>query len=218
MDKMNMNDLKEMFSYMADEIMSKESMLTEIDKIIGDGDHGIGMALGFRAVKESLPNMEICSVNELFKEVGLTMLDAMGGASGVIFGTMFISGYGAVPLTEYLSLSDLSLMLKESLDKIKQRGKAKLGDKTMVDSLEPAVEGLLASAQKRETLLEGLKNAKTKAVEGAEKTKEYTAGKGRAESYGAESIGVPDPGAVSVSIIFHAMYEYVKTYWKGGEK
>ncbi|MEE0420279.1 MAG: dihydroxyacetone kinase subunit DhaL [Lachnospiraceae bacterium] len=217
MNELNITQVKEMFAFMADEIMKNETLLTEMDNKIGDGDHGIGMSLGFRAVKENLPNMKADSVNELFKEVGMTMLDAMGGASGVIFGTMFISGFGAVPPAEKLTLETLGFMMKRSLDNIKKRGKAKLGDKTMIDSYEPAVRGMLESAERGDSLLKGLQNAWTEAVKGAEKTKTYSARKGRAESYGQKSLGVPDPGAVSVSILFRAMYEYVKGHEEGGK-
>ena len=216
MNRMNIGQVKEMLTFVADEIINNEPLLTEIDNKIGDGDHGIGMSLGFRAVKEKLPCMQVDSINELFKEVGMTMLDAMGGASGVIFGTMFISGYGAVPPLGELTLEKLGLMMKQSLDNIKKRGRAKLGDKTMIDSYEPAVYGLLESAKRGEGLVEGLWNAKVEAEKGAERTKSYQAQKGRAEAYGQESLGIPDPGAVSVSILFGAMYEYVKRHQEGG--
>lgn len=208
MNSMKIEDVKQMFSYVAESIIAAEPGLTEIDNIIGDGDHGIGMARGFQAVKDTLPKMKVGSVNELFKEVGMTMLDAMGGASGVIFGTMFISGYGAVPLTDTLNLEALSLMMVQSLENIKKRGRANLGDKTMIDSYEPAVRGLQESVKRGDSLVEGLKNAFEEAQRGVEKTKEYKASKGRAESYGDQSLGIPDPGAVSVSVIFKAMYEY----------
>lgn len=217
MNEMNITQVKEMFAFMAEEIIKNEPLLTEIDNKIGDGDHGIGMTLGFRAVKEKLPLMQAESVNELFKEVGMTMLDAMGGASGVIFGTMFISGFGAVPPTEKLTLETLGFMLKRSLDNIKKRGKAKPGDKTMIDSYEPAVHGMLESAERGDSLVNGLLNAWTEAEKGAEMTKTYPARKGRAESYGQKSLGIPDPGAVSVSILFRAMYEYAKGHQEGGK-
>lgn len=214
-----MDQLKEMFTEIADKMIESEPRLTEIDDVIGDGDHGIGMKIGFQAVKEVLPRIDAASVNELFKTVGMTMLDAMGGASGVIFGTMFISGFQAVPLAETLSLYQLSRMMKTSLENIKARGKARLGDKTMIDSYEPAVQALVDSAARNAGLPEGLCCASEEALKGAERTKSYGAKKGRAESYGESSIGIPDPGAVSVSIIFSAMYTYVQRQSeKGGER
>ena len=161
MERMELDQVKEMFGCMADAVIGKEALLTEIDEKIGDGDHGIGMARGFLAVKEQLPKMEAVSVNALFKEVGMTLLDAMGGASGVIFGTMFISGCGAVPLTDTLSLKELAPMMKRSLDNIQKRGGDRRGDKTMIDSYGPAVEALLAAEKRGDTLSAALKAAKT---------------------------------------------------------
>lgn len=210
MEKMTIDQVKGMFRHIADEMIRSEALLTDIDNKIGDGDHGIGMRLGFQAVRELLVETEAKSVNELFKEIGMTMLDAMGGASGVIFGTMFISGFQAVPPTELLTLGDLGLMFKLSLENIKRRGQAGLGDKTMIDSYQPAVQALLDSAKAGCDLRRGLAAAHRAAVKGMERTKTYGANKGRAEAYGTDSIGIPDPGAVSVSIIFRAMDEYVR--------
>lgn len=216
MNGLNIEELKEMFGFVADSMIRAEAYLTEIDQEIGDGDHGIGMARGFRTVKEQLPVLKETSVNEVFKNVGMLLLDSMGGASGVIFGTMFISGYGAVPAIKVLELEQLGQMFQVSLENIKKRGKGRIGDKTMIDSFEPAVHALLQSARSRDSLLEGLKKAAISAKEGADQTKEIVAKMGRAESYQESSIGIPDPGAVSVSIIFASMYEYVlKT--KGGQ-
>lgn len=211
MERMGLDDVKKMFGHIADAVMAQETLLTEIDEKIGDGDHGIGMARGFLAVKERLPMFRPDSVNELFKEVGMILLDAMGGASGVIFGTMFISGCGAVSPKAALSIKELAPMMKRSLEKIKERGGAEVGDKTMVDSYEPAVEALLAAEQKGSTLEEALKAAKEAAQKGASGTKDYGARRGRAESYGDQSRGFPDPGAVSVGIIMDAMYQYVNS-------
>lgn len=208
-DYLEIEEVKEMFQCVARQIISSEDQLTEIDNIIGDGDHGIGMAIGFRAVSGEIVNMKPDSVNELFKEIGMTLLDAMGGASGVIFGTMFISGYGAAEQTKVLDLKTLSKMMKKSLENIKFRGKAKVGDKTMLDSYEPAVMELEKCSRNNKSLAEGITQAYIASKKGVEASKCYSAKKGRAESYGDLSIGVPDPGAVSVSIIFEAMSRYI---------
>jgi len=214
-DYLTINDLKEMLCHVAGEIIANEAYLTEIDNIIGDGDHGIGMKNGFLAVIEKIDIMDAFTINHLLKNTGMTMLDAMGGASGVLFGTMFISCYGAVDFTEILTLDMLALMLEKSLLNIKDRGKAQIGDKTMVDSLEPAVVSLLESSQRGRTFAEGLGFASKAARAGMENTKSLVASKGRAQSYGEKSLGTPDPGAVSVSIIFQAMYNYMKDNKEG---
>lgn len=208
-DYLEIKEVKEMFRCISLQMIDSEKQLTEIDNIIGDGDHGIGMAIGFRAVNDALDNLKSDTINELFKEIGMTLLDAMGGASGVIFGTMFISGYGAAPQTHLLDLDTLSRMMKKSLENIKLRGKANVGDKTMIDSYEPAVLALEDCRRNKKSLSEGVTKAWIAAKNGVEASKQYCAKKGRAESYGKLSIGIPDPGAVSVSIIFEAMSRYI---------
>ncbi|WP_051153040.1 DAK2 domain-containing protein [Lacrimispora indolis] len=91
-EKLNTEQVKQLFLYAADGIVKSEPYLTEIDMKIGDGDHGTGMELGFKAVLEQLPSLEAESVESVFQELGRILLDTMGGASGVLFGTMFISG------------------------------------------------------------------------------------------------------------------------------
>ena len=208
-DYLEIKEVKEMFRCISLQMIDSEKQLTEIDNIIGDGDHGIGMAIGFRAVNEALDNLKSDTINELFKEIGMTLLDAMGGASGVIFGTMFISGYGAAPQTHQLDLDTLSRMMKKSLENIKLRGKANVGDKTMIDSYEPAVLALEDCRRNKKSLSEGVTKAWIASQNGVEASKQYCAKKGRAESYGKLSIGIPDPGAVSVSIINEAMNSYI---------
>lgn len=208
--RLTIEETKEMLNFMADKIISQEPMLTEIDSKIGDGDHGIGMKIGFTALKEQLPDVEPKSINDLFKWTGMTILDAMGGASGVIFGTLFISGYTAVEKVDYLDLGILAEMLEKSLEAIKIRGKAKLGDKTMVDSLEPAVRALSEMAGKKSSFRDGTAAAAKAAWQGVELTKKYEAKKGRAQSYGNRSVGLPDPVAVSAAIIMEGIAEFIE--------
>jgi len=210
-DYLTIEEVKVMFGCIAELVIENESWLTQIDSQIGDGDHGIGMTIGFKAVQKQLPRLYVASVNELFKEVGMVLLDTMGGASGVIFGTMFISGYGAAPPKKYLDLDTLGKMFERSLKLIKSRGKAKPGDKTMIDSFEPAVIQLVKSAQTGASLCEGMSCAAKAAKGGMEASKMLQAEKGRASSYGMQSVGLPDPGAVSVSLIFQAMDSFLKS-------
>ena len=139
----------------------------------------------------------------------MLLLDAMGGASGVLFGTLFISGYAAVEKTDQLDLQTLSKMLEKSLDAIKVRGKAKLGDKTMIDSLEPAIMAMRFASDHEADFSRGTAAAAKAAWDGVEKTKSYKASKGRAQSYGENSVGLPDPGAVSVAILMESMATFI---------
>ena len=207
-NQMTAQELKEMFLFVAGRVVENEEHLTEIDGKIGDGDHGTGMAMGFREILRELPACEAEHPEEIFKEAGTILLDTMGGASGVLFGTMFISGIVKRPLNDFLEIKDLAEIFRSSLDALKRRGKAKIGDKTMVDAFEPAVIALEKSAADRLALKEGLAAAAQSARAGMEYTKELKARFGRAKYFGEKAIGIPDAGAVSVWIIYQAMSDW----------
>ncbi|UJL47427.1 dihydroxyacetone kinase subunit L [Virgibacillus sp. NKC19-16] len=202
--------VKEMFLYVGKQIIENKPLLTEVDSAIGDGDHGIGMSVGFSKAEEDLSQKECKSINDIFKTIGMSMINSMGGASGVIFGTLFTGGVKKLDAKETLDLQLMADIFEKSLEAIKTRGKASLGDKTMIDALEPAVEGLKESADKPVSLLEGLKNAEEKAAEGVESSKEYVAKFGRAKSLGERAIGHQDAGATTIWIIFKSMREWLE--------
>jgi dihydroxyacetone kinase phosphoprotein-dependent L subunit len=207
---LTVNQTVEMIKYAGQKIIESKPFLTEIDSAIGDGDHGIGMEVGFKAAIKELNSQEFSTVNGVFTETGKAMIMTMGGASGVIFGTMFLSGFNKRENVEKLNLETLADAFETSLEAIKKRGKAQPGDKTMVDGLTPAVVRLRESARKNHTLLEGLANAVEGAKEGVEATKGYLGRLGRAKSLGERAIGHQDAGATSVSIIFNSMHDWVQ--------
>lgn len=203
-------ECKEMFIFIANEIVKNEPLLTEIDSKIGDGDHGIGMKRGFIAVSKELADFEPKSCEDVFLKVGTTLIDTMGGASGVLFGTVFISGVSNRNENSCINLNDFAQIFENGLEALKKRGKAKVGDKTMVDALEPAVIGLKRIAQENKSLQEGLKFSATCSKNGVEYTKTITAKLGRAKYFQDKSIGYQDAGATSVYIIFQAMSNWIE--------
>lgn len=202
--------VKEMFLYVGEQVKESKPLLTKIDSAIGDGDHGIGMSVGFMKAEENLTQKEFATINDVFKTIGMSMISSMGGASGIIFGTLFVGGVKGLDPEEELNLPLLTKILEGSVTSIKERGKAKLGDKTMIDALEPAVEALKQSVEENKSLVEGLKLAEEKANQGVERTKEFVAKFGRAKSMGERAIGFQDAGATTVSIIFKSMREWVE--------
>ena len=207
MNSLGMAQTKEMLLSVAQAIIESKALLTEIDSKIGDGDHGIGMEIGMQKAEEALHAMPVpASVNELFKTVGRAMMMSMGGASGVIFGTLFQAGAKAAPPASELSADVLIRFFRLSLDAVKARGGAQPGDKTMVDALEPAVLAMEDCGSKDICRL--LSAAASAAAAGVENTKQYTAKFGRAKSLMERSIGYQDAGATSVRIIFDAMCAY----------
>ena len=201
---------REMLISCAKEIIENKPLLTEVDSKIGDGDHGIGMALGMTKASEKLEAMEDCKdVYTLFTECGKAMLMNMGGASGVIFGTMFMGGAKGKGPAEVMDTKAFAALMDQSLAAVKARGKAEVGDKTMVDALQPAVEAMLN--YEGNDFYEMLSAAERAAQEGVAATKQLTAKYGRAKFLGERAIGFQDAGATSVWLIIHAMAEYVKT-------
>lgn len=208
--KLDAAQTKAMILYAGEKIRENKPLLTKVDSAIGDGDHGIGMSVGFEKVEENLKNQEFTTVNDIFKTTGMSMVQSMGGASGVIFGTMFLGGVKDLDSKSELDVPVLSEIFSASLEAIKQRGKASLGDKTMIDALEPAVNGLKESVTDSATLLEALKKAEENAADGVENSKNYIAKFGRAKSLGERALGNQDAGATSVWIIFKSMKEWVE--------
>lgn len=207
-NEMNAEQLRAMFLAVAKKIVDSEDYLTQIDIKIGDGDHGTGMALGFKAVLNELPKAEFKGVEDVFKTLGTILLDTMGGASGVLFGTMFISGITKRQLHGTIDMEGFAQIFRKSLDALKKRGKAQIGDKTMVDAFEPAVVAMEVAAAERKPLVEGLHNAAKQAKAGLEYTKQVPARFGRAKYYGEKAIGLQDAGATSVWIIYQEMADW----------
>ena len=200
-----------MIEAVCDAIIENRDYLTEVDSKIGDGDHGIGMCGGMEKVKAALKGKApFEDVNLVFKTTGMTMLNSMGGASGVIFGSMFLGGVKEMTPKTELSGSDFVKIMRGALESIKARGKAEIGDKTMVDALEPAVVSMEMESEQSENIETILKQAMEAADLGVENTKNYVAKFGRAKSLMERSIGFQDAGATSVAIIFEAMYRYVE--------
>jgi len=193
-------------------VEENQEYLSRLDTEIGDGDHGFSMASGFKSLNEKLEEYSSLSIGELLKKGGFELIKTIGGASGAVFGTFF-TGQGAyyeknLNNKETLSLKDLTAMLDEALQQIKKRGNAEPGDKTMVDAMYPAVEGLKKACEKELTFSRAFDIAAEKAYQGAEKTKDMVAKRGRSKNLGDRSKGYVDPGAVSTSLIFRAMADY----------
>lgn len=209
MTNLNIRQTKEMLLAAANAIIASVPLLTEVDRVIGDGDHGVGIGGGMEKAKEALEKMDQpADINSLFKNMGMAMINSMGGASGVIFGTMFLGGVKGLPAKTELDCATMAQMCRKSVDAIKQRGQAQVGDKTMVDAYEPAVEAMEAYAG--DDLAEMLSAAAEAAEKGVESTKNFIAKFGRARYLGERALGHQDAGATSVSIIVSAMRDYVK--------
>lgn len=209
LSELNAEDTRNMLLYIADKIIANKPYLTEVDSAIGDGDHGIGMAGGMQKAKRKLMKMKgEENVYKLFETAGHAMLMSMGGASGVIFGSLYLAGAKDQEAKSVISAKDLADMEKKSLSAIQERGGAQVGDKTMVDALSPAVSAM--ESRYADGLLEMLKAAEEGARQGVENTKKYVAKFGRAKSLLERAVGHQDAGATSVYLIFQGMREFVE--------
>ncbi|NPV45172.1 MAG: dihydroxyacetone kinase subunit L [Firmicutes bacterium] len=195
--------LIEIIEAMADKITENREYLTQLDSAIGDADHGINMSKGFRAVVEKISGMAEKDCGAILKTVGMTLVSNVGGASGPLYGTAFMRAGQAVAGKTALDFNDLISVLEAALEGIKDRGKAEKGEKTIVDSLEPAVEAL--KMHREEGSRVALQEAVEAARRGMEYTKEILARKGRASYLGERSVGHQDPGATSSYIMLEAL-------------
>jgi dihydroxyacetone kinase-like protein len=187
-------------------MIASTDRLTQADKAVGDGDHGVGMARGFAAVIEQIEDREFASIGHLLKAVGTAILTSAGGAAGAVFGTFFRGAAENAMNSRVLTAELLSRMLRDGLRAVQYRGQAKPGDKTMIDALDPAA----AEAERQATaaLDEALGAAAQAARLGMERTRTMVAKVGKAKALGERALGHPDPGAVSMSLILGFMATY----------
>jgi dihydroxyacetone kinase-like protein len=201
------DEVKAMLLLACERVIAAEPQLSEADRNLGDGDHGLGMQRGMTAAKEKLESGDVESIEKAFAAVGMAMMSSMGGASGAIFGTFFRSGGKALAGKESFDAAGLAAFLQAGVDGVKQRGGAAVGDKTVVDSMQPAAEK--AAEVSGQPLGEAITAVAAAAVEGLEASKAMVAKFGRAKTLGDACIGFPDAGAVSVTVIIGAMKDYI---------
>jgi len=206
---LSVEEFKEMFIHVSIKMEETKDTLTQADKAIGDGDHGIGMARGFLEVIKKLEGAHFTSIGHLLSAIGMTLLSSIGGAAGAIFGTLFRGAGKNLKDREIFNSNTLSIMLNDGLDAVKERGRAIPGDKTMVDALEPAA--IKSKKTVNNALYDALKSVTEEARLGMEKTKEMIATIGKAKTLGERSLGHSDPGAISTYLILKYMTEYLET-------
>ena len=187
----------------AADVAEQRDYLVDLDRAIGDGDHGENMDRGFKAALEALGQAEPASVAEVLKTVAKTLMSTVGGAAGPLYGTAFLRASKAAGDGE-LDAAGVAAIIEGALGGIQARGKATTGEKTMVDAWTPALEAARAAAESGSDPAAVLEAAATAAEAGAAATEPLRATKGRASYLGERSIGHLDPGAVSTSLILRA--------------
>jgi dihydroxyacetone kinase-like protein len=179
--------------------------LTELDSAIGDADHGINMDRGFKKVISQLASVADKDIGSILKTVSMTLISSIGGASGPLYGTLFLRAGTAVDGKQDLTDEDMVKLLQAGLDGVIQRGKAQLGDKTMVDALSPAVAAFQQTVVEGKSVLSAMQQAVAAAEQGMKDTTPMLARKGRASYLGERSIGHQDPGATSSYLMLKSL-------------
>lgn len=180
----------------AAKIDSEKDFLTRLDNDIGDGDHGINLARGFSAVVQKLDGLTDKTPGDILKNVGMTLVSTVGGASGPLYGTAFMRLGGAFGEKTEPAFSDFLTGFQSAIDGIRARGRADAGDKTMLDAMIPALEAMTGKDPSA-----AWKAGAEAAWKGVEYTKTIAAKKGRASYLGDRSIGHQDPGATSFAMM-----------------
>lgn len=210
MEALNTRQVQDCLEQVAAKMIASKELLTHADQAIGDGDHGIGMARGFEAVLAKLQSEPFSTPEEIFRKVGFTLLSSIGGAAGAIFGSFFIGAANGLKGKASFNSAAYAKALQSGLETVQARGKAKVGDKTMVDALAPAAQIALANADKNLDEMSAL--VYQAAEQGMKKTKDFIATTGKSKTLGERSLGHADPGAISMALILSFINEYINMH------
>ena len=203
-------ELLRIIKKVSEKIIENKDYLTELDREIGDGDHGVNLARGFEKVEKELSNMETMKPFEVFNKIAMLLISNVGGASGALYGTALMKGAAYLKTKEEITPEIMAETWNEMIKGIEMRGKAVLGEKTMLDTQIPAYEAFKIKANAGANISECFEFAELKAKAGMESTKDIAATKGRASYLGERSIGHLDPGAVSSYLIIKTINDELK--------
>jgi dihydroxyacetone kinase-like protein len=207
--KLNAQQITALLVDVHEAVERRKAELTQLDSYIGDGDHGFGMSNGFRIAAANVSQLRDGTIEEVLKTAGNTLIKEVGGASGTIFGSLFVGMGKAAHGMDEVGLAELAAMFAEGLVLVKQRGRAELGGKTMLDALAPAVDAIRESDQGA-GLASAFERAAAAAEAGALATRDMPGKYGRAKYFKEKAVGFQDAGATTVSIIFRQIADSLK--------
>ena len=202
-------DWSRVLNHVALRVEAEKDRLNELDGAIGDGDHGVTMAIGFRAVRQSLADLKgDFTIDLVFQTAGQAFLSAAGGAVGPLIGSMLSETGKSFKGRVTFGAEEAVWMLETMEQALVRRGKAQLGDKTMLDALHPAV--VASHAAEGEDLIEIFHRAADAAAIGARTTAGMISRRGRSSRLGERTLGHEDAGANSIALILRCLEEEVK--------
>jgi phosphoenolpyruvate---glycerone phosphotransferase subunit DhaL len=206
-DTITAAQMMQIIERMCDAVEQQKDYLSELDGALGDGDHGVNMAKCFREVRKKLPENQGKDVGALLKSEGMVVLNSTGGAMGALYGTLFLRlAQESTGKTE-IDLSDLVRMFKAAEAGIRAIGKAEVGDKTLLDTLSPAVAALEKAQREGKSLPAALADFEEAARKGMESTRDLLAKIGRASRLGERTLGHQDAGATSCYFLLRAFVD-----------
>lgn len=206
-----MTRIKDALDAVAAAIIAQKDYLTDLDRQIADGDHGINMTRGFQAAMDAVEEMDdTTKPGPVLETIGKAFIHNVGGAAGPLYGTGFIKAAAVCDEDTKLNVASFEKLLGAAIAGIEKRGHAKKGDKTMLDTLIPIHACFLPENAEGKTLFEVLQDASHAAKEGVDYTKTIAARRGRASLVGERSIGHKDPGAVSSMLMYRALYNFLR--------
>lgn len=191
-------------------IEENKDYITELDSITGDGDHWVNMNKGFQKLVSSREELEGLDLGDMFKKIGMIIMATVGGSSGALYGSAYIRAAKVIGDYEYMDIYLLSEVLEAKLNAIMERGKAKPGDKTMIDPLYLASEYLKNALGEEKSEEEALDLLKAGSLKGMNDTKDMEAAKGRAYYQDNKGVGHLDPGAVTMNYQLETLVDYIK--------
>jgi dihydroxyacetone kinase-like protein len=192
---------------LASTVAENREYLTQLDSAIGDADHGINMDRGMKAALGALDGFQGDDIGGLLKTIGMTLVSTVGGAGGPLYGTLFLQMGTATAGKSELDPEDWAAALEGAVNGVQMRGKAEIGDKTMIDTLIPARDAFRSALADGASFADALNTSAGAAEEGMEATIPLVARKGRASYLGERSAGHQDPGATSSYLLIKTAAE-----------
>ncbi len=205
METVNKEKLKDILNHILSSLQNAKEELITLDGAMGDGDLGLTMCKGFEAVCQEIDILDENDMGKLMMKLGMKMNSVVPSTMGTLISTCFVKAAPKAKGKTELTLEDLAAMGRAAVNGVMQRGGSKIGDKTMLDALHPAVCALEDAAANGKTIAQAQKEAYEAAISGVEKTKTLKSVHGRAAYYSEKSIGKQDPGATAVMYIFRGI-------------
>ena len=209
--ELNTNEFIQIILSICDNVEKEKDYLSELDRATGDGDHGVTMSIGWNAVKEKITTLDDnLTFDKICMQIASSFLSAVGASAGPLYATALMRGGAKLKDLSVINSSHISDFFQAAANGIQDRGKANLGDKTMLDVWLPTAEKIKEASNNTEDIIKILEKGSHAANESMLSTKEMLSKKGRSSKLGERSKGHIDPGAASSALIFRTFHEAVQ--------